>query len=97
MDDKDLDSRTQSSIQEVTNVQVTPSTISYEVHYKTAPEFANGKQYSAGSVDIFRNISRVSGLSIQTTNTYGGMIGEAVGEGGKYSEDQCEPRRANKF
>jgi hypothetical protein len=97
VDDRDLDSVDPGSRQEVTKVRITPSSIYYEVHFKTSPEYVNGKQYGQGTVDIFKTISRTSGLFSQRTITYGGLLGEAVGEGSKYSEGQCEPRRANKF
>lgn len=96
-DDKDLDSVTSSSTQSVNNVVISPSIISYGVHFYSAPEVIGNRSYGAGTVDIQVSISRVDGLKNQSTNTQGGMMGEAEGIGTKYTQEHCEPRRTNKF
>jgi len=95
--DKDLDSLHKDSRQNVADVVITPSTISWKIFYYEEPGTLRGSPYPAGISEVERIINRTSGHSVQTIKMRGGIASAMGAEGTSVIEAECGPRKANKF
>jgi len=91
LDERDLDQRDEQGYQEVKNVQVSKSTVSFLTDTYFESEVFDGVKYPPGTVVATTTIQRETGQLKRVETIKAGILAKTLGEGTKTYTEKCGP------
>ncbi|AWW45283.1 hypothetical protein G6706_04000 [Polynucleobacter paneuropaeus] len=91
LDERDLDQRDEQGYQEVKNVQVNKSTVSFLTDTYFESEVFDGVKYPPGTVVASTTIQRETGQLKRVETIKAGILAKTMGEGTKTYTEKCGP------
>ena len=91
LDERDLDQRDEQGYQEVKNVQVHNSTVSFLTDTYFESEVFDGVKYPPGTVVASTTIQRETGQLKRVETIKAGILAKTMGEGTKTYTEKCGP------
>jgi hypothetical protein len=89
LDERDLDRSDEYGRQIVKSVTFAHPKIVIWVEASFAPEIVTGISYSAGTVSTQISIDTITGKLKKTEKIQGGILGATMGDGTRFSEEDC--------
>ncbi|WP_215379399.1 hypothetical protein [Polynucleobacter paludilacus] len=90
LDGRDLDQRDAQGYQEIKNVQITKSAVSFMTDTFFEPEILDGVKYASGTVVAVTSIQRDTGQLKKVETVAGGILSKTLGEGTKVYTEKCQ-------
>ena len=90
LDGRDLDQHDAQGYQEIKNVQITKSAVSFMTDTFFEPEILDGVKYASGTVVAITSIQRDTGQLKKVETVTGGILAKTLGEGTKVYTEQCQ-------
>ena len=91
LDERDLDQRDEQGYQEVKNIQVSKSTVSFLTDTYFESEVFDGVKYPPGTVVATTTIQRETGQLKRVETIKAGILAKTLGEGTKTYTEKCGP------